>query len=161
MKRDVIKVCILAAVLSVVAVMVVSAYGYAFADEMYIMCDCESFVNARNTPGKAGEIVGRYECGDMVQTDGRVRNGFIHVIDCPFEQSEAWVKAWYLTPCQPYRVNMTTVVKKNRTIARNGIGGNVIRRLKEGTAVTILVYTPEWCLTDRGYIRTEFLGVNR
>ena len=161
MKRDVIKVCILAAVLSAVAVMVVSAYGYAFADEMYIMCDCESFVNARNTPGKGGEIVGRYECGDVVQTDGRAKNGFIHVIDCSFEQSEAWVKAWYLSEYQPHRVSMTTVVKRDRTIARNGIGGNAMRRLKAGTAVKILVYTPEWCLTDRGYIRTEFLGVNR
>ena len=161
MKTNWLKLCASVFILAAVALILLLAFEYALADELYIMCDADSFVNARNTPGKAGEIVGRYECGDVVQTDGRAKNGFIHVIDCPFEQDEAWVKEWYLSEYQPHRVSMTTVVKRDRTIARNGIGGNAVRRLKEGTVVRILVYTPEWCLTDRGYIRTEFLGVNR
>ena len=161
MRKDFIRVALMALVLAVIVNFFISAYVHAFADEMYVMCESDSFVNARNTPGKGGEIVGRYECGDVVQTDGRAKNGYLHVIDCSFEQSEAWVKAWYLSESEPHPVSMTTVVKRDRTIARNGIGGNPVKRLKAGTAVKILVYTPDWCLTDRGYIRTEFLGVNR
>ena len=160
--KEIIRVAIMAALLAVIVNFAISAYVHALAEpgEMYVICDPESHVNARNTPNKGGSVVGRLECGDRVRTDGKEKNGYTHLVDCSFEQTEAWVKTRYLTTEQPHIVSMTTVVMKENTLARNGIGGSVIRRLSAGRAVKILVYTPEWCLTNRGYIRTACLGVN-
>lgn len=163
MKKTIIVVIVEIIVLAIISYFAVNAINYAFAESgaYYVICDPDSHVNARNKPQKAASIVGRLECGDMVWTDGKELNGYTHIIDCSFEQTEAWIKTRYMIRQKPIPVSMETVVMKNRTLARNGVNGSVIRRIKAGSAVKIIIYTPEWCFTNKGYIKTECLGVNR
>ena len=163
MKRTVIVVIMEAILLTVIALFVFNAYNYAFADEngYYIICKPESHVNARNTPKKGGSIVGRFECGDYVRTDGRKKNGYAHLIDCSFEQTEAWVSERYLVKDQPYIGEWHTVVMGcGRVAARRNVDGKRLRWLNPGTGVTIYVLSKEWCITNRGFIRSAFLGVD-
>lgn len=154
MKRCIV---ILLAVLTAITAAITAVADTA---EYFIMCNPDSYVNARNKPNKAAPIVGRLECGDKVLTDGKTKNGYTHIVGCSFEQPEAWIKTRYLVSDQPHEIDMETLVMRNRTAVRNGVNGSMVRRLNAGTVVRIIVYTPEWCYTNRGYIMTDYLGVN-
>ena len=163
MKKTVIVVIVEAVLLAVIALAVMDAYQYAFADEdgYYVICDPGSYVNARNSPKKTSEVVGRLECGDYVRTDGKTRNGYVHIIDCSFEQPEAWVSVHYVVTDQPHIGEWHTVVMgEGRVAARRNVDGKRLRWLKPGTGITIYVLSKEWCITNRGFVRSAFLGVN-
>lgn len=139
-----------------------SLFNMAFADgvDCWVMCNPGSYVNARSTPKKTAEIVGRYDCGDRMTTDGKERAGYIHLIDCPFEVSEAWISARYVVYDRPevgtFRAQITG---KGRVAARRWIGGKRNCWLKPGQTVTVYVVSDEWCVTNRGFVQSEFVGV--
>lgn len=132
----------------------------ASADGYFILCNPKSSVNARISAKKKAETVGWYDCGDYVETDGKSKNGFAHIINCSLEVNEAWISKRYLISDKPVICEIRTVIiGSGRVAARGWVNGRRIAWLKPGQEVTVYAISKEWCVTDRGYIRTEFLGV--
>lgn len=141
-------------VLAVIAVILLLAVP-ADAETRWAMCD--DYVNVRSFPGKKGSAVGYLDAGDAFDTDGKTRDGFIHVNGIG-EAGDGWVFMGYTVTEEPVRVNARYVcVAKNRVACRRWIGGPRRAWLNNGANVTVYWRTSEWSATNRGYIRSEWL----
>ena len=128
------------------------------SDGYFILCHPESFLNARFSPSKHGSMIGQLYCGDYVETDGKKKNGFAHCINLSFETPDGWISTGYMVETEPVIEQFTATVEANGRVAcREKIGGKVVRWVKPGSEVTVFAYTDEWSVTNKGYIRTEYL----
>ena len=50
-----------------------------------------------------------------------------------------------------------TIVAEGRVAARKWIEGPVARWIQPGETVTVFWMSSEWAVTDRGYIRSEYI----
>lgn len=146
----------------VIIMLVVSAY--AFADDMYILCRPDDYVNVRAFPSTNAETVGQLDCGDHVETDGttrRDRKGRTWFKVLNFE-GDAWVCSMYLqeTPVVVATVQ-GYVSARGRTAVRRSPGGKRIKWLRCGDEITIYAMSDEWALTTKGYIMTEMIDIER
>jgi hypothetical protein len=46
-----------------------------------------------------------------------------------------------------------------KVLARKCINGKVIKRIEPGSEVIIYAYSEKWCVTEYGFIKTEFLEI--
>ena len=128
------------------------------AEDCWVMCDPESYVCIREKPKKTSDGFGGSILGTKLETDGKEKNGYIHVINVPAEETEGWISAQHIVYDEPVRMNQKAIVVSNgRLAARKGIGGKVKTWLKPMTEVTITIYSSEWCLTNYGYVMTDYL----
>ncbi len=128
--------------------------------QCWVMCRPDGVVNLRGEPKKHGKIFGGAQCGADMLTDGKERNGFLHVYALAAEQEEGWISSRYIVYDEPERVDsLATVRAEGRTACREWIGGKVIRWLQEGECVLVYLVSEEWAVTEYGYIRTELLEV--
>lgn len=140
---------------------ILASQTFAKADGYFILCNPGSYLNARSKPNKHSSLIGYLYCGDYVETDGQEKGEYIHCTNLTFETDEGWIYAGYLVDEEPeIREFTATVVASGRVACRNNVGGKRIRWLKPGTVVTVYAYSEEWCVTNRGYIRTEYLEIN-
>ena len=161
MYRAVLKIVLLFVILAAIGAMVACLIETAFGDELYVICKPGTEVYARISPRMGAEVVGHYDCGDRIETDGIERNGFIHAVDVGLEVSEAWISKRYLVEDRPLILEIQTIVVSScRVRARSGIDGRRLAWLKPGQEVTVFARSDEWCVTNKGFVRTEFLGVN-
>lgn len=161
MRRAVLQIVLLFVILAAIGAMIACLVGTAFGDELYVICKPGTEVNARISPRKGAEVVGRYDCGDRIETDGIERNGFVHAVNVSLEVSEAWISKRYLVDDRPLiREMRVIVVSPVRVRARSGVDGQRLAWLKPEQEVTIFARSDEWCVTNKGFVRTEFLGVN-
>lgn len=137
--------------------------GSATADRMYVLCRPKDYVNVREFPSTKGGSVGILDCGDWVETDGitkRDKQGRKWILVYGFE-GEAWVCAMYLqsTPVEIEKC-VGLVSAKGKTALRRSPNGKIIKWLKNGSEVSILAMSDDWCLTVGGYIKRECLDVS-
>lgn len=127
----------------------------------YILCNPKvtNHVAIRRSPRKGAEETGRLDCGDSILTDGKTRNGYLHILGMT-EYGEGWVHQGYVVDDKPI------IEKCNATIAATGrvrswkrIGTGKNGWLDIGTDVKVFARSEEWACTSRGYIRTKFLEV--
>jgi len=138
--------------------------GAARADEpeqMWVLCNPESYVVIRETPSRNGTLGGYLYMGDAVWTDGATKGKWIHLVDLSTEQGDGWVSKGYLDYSEPQLINMPAKILKSQTRARGCIDGEVKRRLKKGTMVTVYAENLKWSVTSVGYIKTDLLEVQR
>ena len=141
---------------------VIFAYLFAilhasgFADEYFIICQPTSYVNVRISPNKDAAIIGRYELGQGVQSDGKRQNGFIHLTELSLENCEGWVSAGFVTGAITVETR-TARVRKNKVACRRAIKGTRRKWLQKGDVVTVFAWSDEWAVTSQGFIMTEFL----
>lgn len=130
----------------------------AAADTIYVLCQPDSFVNVRQFPNKRSEIAGRVELGDHLETDGKRKNGFIHVFGT-FD-GDAWISAGFVTrdPVTVKRLD-TEIVSKGRVACRRSVKGQRRKWVRNGQKVVIYAFSDGWSITDQGFIQTRFLGV--
>lgn len=126
------------------------------ADEYYIICQPTSYVNVRILPNKDASIIGRYELGQEVQSDGKRQNGFLHLTELSLENSEGWVFAGFVTGAITVETR-TARVRKNKVACRRAIKGTRRKWLQKGDVVTVFAWSDEWAVTSQGFIMTEFL----
>ena len=127
---------------------------------LYVMCKPKSFVYVRPFPKKGDETAGRVECGDEVLTLGEKRGKYIKIYSPSFDSAECWVHRGYLTEEKPeiFEDGKTFVIRaKGRVAVRRYIRGARRVWIQPGKTVTVYAMTSEWTLTNRGYIKTEFL----
>lgn len=129
--------------------------------EAYIMCQPKSYVNLRIRPSSRAMVEGWFLCGDTVKLDGKSKGSWLHCVDLSMEISEGWVNSGYVVYDKPIEVNVEcAVIGKGRVAARKAINGSRRCWLKPGTIVKVLWKSDEWCVTNYGFIKTEFLEVN-
>ena len=151
------------AVFAVILILILSVFYIAGAEEgtKYILCNpkAENHVAIRRSPRKGAEETGRLDCGDRIITDGKVRNGYLHILGVT-ENGEGWVHQGYVVDDKPVIEKcMATVAAKGRVKARRYIGGKKNCWLNVGEDVRVFARSDEWAVTSRGYVMTKFLEV--
>ena len=130
----------------------------AAADSCYVLCQPDSFVNVREFPRMGAQVAGYAELGVSLETDWTRRNGFVKVYG--FEAGEAWIYAGFVTE-HPVTVETVNgrIESTGRVACRRYINGTRRQWLKNGTEVVIYARSEDWSITNKGFIKTQFLGV--
>lgn len=135
--------------------------GEELYSEAYVICQPNDFVNVRERPSSRSEVVGRYETGDKVFLDGREKGGFSHIVHTGLETEDAWICTAYLVDDKPEWLNQSaTVVSKGRLAARKNIDGKRRCWLRNGDGIKVYWFSNEWCVTDKGFVRTDFIDLD-
>ena len=134
----------------------------AVAEEyrVFIFCNPKSSVMVRRSPKKRSEVSGRLEFGDWVLTDGVKQNGFLHVLGIT-EYGEGWIFAGNTVEDQPQKLEKAraNVAASGRVMSYRWVAGRKNKWLKVGAEVKVYGWSDEWAVTNKGYIRTEYLEV--
>ena len=130
------------------------------ADELYyVLCKPGDYINLRMSPNRQSQSVGFLECGDTFVSDGDTENGFIHVLDRG--DTDCWMFAGYATTDEPEDVFQTFVcVAKRRVACRRWIDGPLVIGypwLKNGQFVDVWFIAGQWAVTNKGFIKIEWL----
>lgn len=123
----------------------------------YVLCKPGGSVNVRSRPDKSAPVVGWVQFGRHVHTDGKEKNGFIHVTDLAAEVTDGWVYAGFLVYDLPRDEAYRAEVWGGPVIARNCVGGKQIGRLKDGATVTVYARSNAWAYTNKGYVMCDWL----
>lgn len=130
-----------------------------FAEEVeyFTICQPDSFVCVREHAKKASAESGYLMLGDRVVSDGKRKNGFIHVLGIT-EAGEGWVHSGFLIEDEPVVDEVTArIISDGRVACRRSIGGTRRKWLKNGDEVVVYACGSEWSITDKGFIKSEFL----
>ena len=158
MKKSIILILM---VLVVCLLIIIAIMDSARADVKFILCRPKTEINVRMFPKWDGEIIGHLYFGDSVELDGKVRNGFAHVIGLGFEETEGWIYKGLLVDTPPIAFQgKDQIISKGRVAARQYIGGKRNKWLRSGREVVVYAISQEWSITDQGYIQTKYLSAN-
>lgn len=153
---------VLAAMILICAWHVGGALVWARAEEestttAWALCKPGTYVNIRLWPSKKAAEVGYLDPCDKVEVDGRVKDGFAHIV----EPLDGWVYAGYLTFSEPKAVNANyIVVARKRVATRRWIDGPQMGTrpwLINGSELTVYYISEDWAITSRGFVRSEWL----
>ena len=135
-------------------------FGLGFAeDAKYIMCMDQ--VNIRMGASTGADSVGWLEPCDVVYPDGKQKNGFMHCEIPSVEAGEGWIHKGYLVDDKPEKVNQKAYVTGSGKVqARKNVNGKRTRWLKPGGELRVYWYSDNWCITDCGYVMTDFLELD-
>ena len=135
-------------------------FAYAEADgiqeEVWVLCEKDGCVNLREKP--KGQIFGGVQACSCLWTDNRTKGEWLHVVELPAECDSGWISSRYIVFDEPRPVFCELEIRaEGRVACRQWIGGKVVRWLHDGDAVMVYYSSDEWSVTDKGYIRTDFL----
>ena len=131
----------------------------SLADEYYVLCSPRSEVNVRLHPKKS-EIIACVVFGKKVESNRKRQNGYIHVEGLAAETTSGWIYSGYLIDDEPVQCDLKArIVSNGRVACRKCVAGKVIRWLQNGSEVEIYAVSEEWCVTDKGYIKREFIEI--
>lgn len=127
-------------------------------EQVWVLCDPESYVTLRSGPGKRKPEFGGVLCGAELWTDNVSRNGFLHVMEIPAEESEGWISGRYVVYDRPVEVNRVMRIRADGRVAcRKWVNGPVKGWILPGETLTVRWMSPSWAVTSRGYIKSDFL----
>lgn len=136
-------------------------FNRAWAEDGWIMCQPDSYVNIRESPGEAGRVVGYLELGDAIQTD-KHHNGYAHVTGLSTEGGEGWVASGYIVADAPQIETVAAWVDSDGRVAcRRAIGGNRRKWLRPGDTLTLYASSAEWSMTSEGFVQTKYILAER
>ena len=126
----------------------------------WVICQPGDYVIIREGPSRKSAAVGRLDSGDEIRVDGVTKNGYARLSGMVIDAVEAWVYTGYIVFDEPRWSGESRIVTGGRRIAaRKNCAGEIRKWLKRGTQVQVFWWSDEWCVTNRGFIRTEFLEV--
>lgn len=142
--------------------MLVTIFGKVLAEDAWIMCQPDSYVNVRAAPGKGGRVIGYLELGDGMQTDGKTAHGYAHVTGISTESGEGWVASGYIVTDAPQIETVAAKVDADGRVAcRRSAGGDLRRWLDNGQELILYASSAIWSVTSEGFIRTEYILAER
>lgn len=128
-------------------------------EQVWVLCDPDSYVTLRSGPGKSKPEFGGLLCGAEIWTDNRQKNGFLHVLELPAEESTGWISARYIVYDRPVELNERHVIRADGRVAcRKWVNGKITGWIHDGEQLTVLWMSPSWAVTSRGYIQSKFIG---
>lgn len=142
----------LAAMLLFTACFVVSAA----AETKYILVQSE--LNVRGRPSLGSEIHGRLFTGDSVNVVRKYR-GWYFLRDLPSEEGCGWISEKYTVsePVTELRNVQAIIEADGRVAIRDSVNGKRKSWVYPGDIVQVYGTSEVWSVTDRGYIKTEYL----
>ncbi|MBR2800315.1 MAG: hypothetical protein IKE04_05510 [Oscillospiraceae bacterium] len=157
-RRRIIIGCVLAVLILVITLVVTNASTER--RDAYIMCRPGSEVNVRDSATTHGQLIGHLILGDSINVD-REYKGWVHSKSLSFEQSSGWISADYVVYDYPQAIpeGRTYIVSASGCVAvwKGMTRASRVCWVHPGDKVTVLAISQEWALTDRGYIRTQYL----
>lgn len=127
--------------------------------EAWVLCQPDSFVNIRSRASSRSEYAGMLLSGDQIWVDGRTKDGYAHCENMSNELGEGWVHAGYIVFEEPEEVNKECRISSNgRVSCRRTIGGDRRCWVVDGSEVFVYQVAGEWAVTDKGFVKTEFIG---
>lgn len=130
-------------------------------EDGYVICAPGDYVNIRGGPGRRSPVIGRYETGDRITLDGKRKNGYLHCVGLALEESEGWIHAGYVVRDKPEWLDVgAEIISKGRLAARKNVDGRRMRWLKRGATVHVYWWSEAWCVTNCGYVRSEYLALD-
>ena len=127
--------------------------------EAWVLCQPDSYVNIRERASSRSAYAGMLMSGDLIWVDGQTKNGYAHCDDMPNEAGEGWVHAGYIVFEEPEEVNKECRISSNgRVSCRRTIGGDRRCWVVDGSEVFVYQVAGEWAVTDKGFVKTEFIG---
>lgn len=125
--------------------------------QAWIICQPNDYINVREKAKKKSDVIGRMDPGDWIMTDGEKKNGFMHVYG-GFEQPDAWIFAGYVTTEEPeWKDRDGEIDSKYRVACRKWMDGPRRRWVRDGDRVHVYWQTGTWSVTNRGFIKTEYI----
>lgn len=142
-----------------IAALITMALIYSTAAAEWIICKPDSFVNVRRSPSKQATGIGRMELGEEITLTGKIQNGYAECIGLAFEETTGWIFAGYIVDDEPEVLDgdLYRNCGNGRTALRKWVDGPRRAWATEETTFTVYAMTPEWALTSKGYIRTEYI----
>ena len=126
--------------------------------ERWVFCRPDGVVNVRSGPRKGAEEVAWLTSGTEILTDGKVRNGYMHVFGLAAETTEGWISTRYVVEEEPKAVGEEMEIRaEGRVACRKWIDGKIVKWYRDGDQVYVHWMADGWAVTDRGYIRYEYL----
>lgn len=148
------------AVILLLTAIFAAATGLCDDYEVFVLCNPKTPVNVRISPKKGTQVVGWLDFGDSVWTDGKKRNGFLHVYGVG-EAGEGWLFAGYTVKDEPEKLEKAwaNVAASGRVMSYRWIGGKMKKWLKVSQQVRVYAISEEWAYTSKGYVRSKYLEV--
>ena len=138
--------------------LVARANADGIQEEVWVMCMPGSCVIVREKPKRSAAECGACLCGAVAWTEGKTSGGFLYVTELPAEDPEGWISTRYIVYDRPEEVNRTmTVWSQGRVACRKWIDGKIVKWYRDGDQVMVHWMADGWAVTDRGYIRYEYL----
>lgn len=124
----------------------------------WVVCQPGNYVNVRLKPSTKSESIGRFETGYTAEVTGKTRNGFAHV-KVSLEYDEGWIHAGYLVFDEPVWMEgaMYTVRSNGRVACRKYVDGPRRCWVVNGSTLQVFWIAGEWAVTNKGFIRSEFI----
>lgn len=131
-----------------------------------VLCQPDSYVSIRGRASTSGSVEGRLYLGDAVTVDKLATDdqgrSWAHCIGLSVEAGSGWVCAGYLAQGEAtvYEQGAAGVIKANgRVAARKSIDGERREWLRDGDTATVWGVCGNWAVTDKGYVKAEYLEV--
>ena len=156
-------------VLSLILALVLLLASYTIANEVnkahaetvyateYILC--KDYVIIRQWANRHATEVGQLDPGDEIEIDGKTKDGFAHIVS----PTDGWVWAGNIVFSPVEKVDrLAYVTARKRLAARRWVDGpNVESKpwLITGSEVRVYYMDSEWAVTNRGYLKVEYLEV--
>jgi len=132
----------------------------SFSEELYeawVICQPGDYVNVRMNPSKRSQVVGFVDGGDRIMLDGTSRNGFLRCYGIG-ELGVGWIHKGFVVYDEPVRTQSVAYsVSKARVACRRWVNGKIRKWLKNLDEVTVYWISDEWCVTNKGFVKTEYL----
>ena len=128
----------------------------ALANTKYVLVQSE--LNVRAKPSLGSYIYGRLFTGDAVQVIRTYRE-WCYLEELYSDEGHGWVSAKYLVD-EPVTemYDTTAVINANGRVAiRDSVNGKRISWAHSGDVVCVYGTSESWTVTDRGYVKTEYL----
>ena len=139
--------------------MILISRAGAEGSDGWIICQPGDYINARSGASRKSGVLGRLDCGDVVHLAGGSKNGFLKVERLSMEESEGWVYSGYVIYEAPrnYGGKVCTVAADGRVACRKYIEGPRRCWIHAGDTVKVYSAGGGWAVTNKGFIRTEYL----
>ena len=125
----------------------------------WIMCQPKDYVNARTGPSTKSDSIGILETGYEFEIDGKTKNGFAHAY-VSLEMDQAWIHSGYIVFSEPRDLGGAKrhIHADGRVACRKRINGERRCWVNDGDVVRVYYQSDEWSITDKGFIKTEYIG---
>ena len=129
------------------------------AEPRYVLVQSE--LNVRGRPSLGSEIHGRLFNGEQVEVARKYRD-WCFLEGLYSEEGCGWVFGSYLVadPVVQYDAMPATVVANGRVAVRESVEGKRTQWVHPGDTVFVYGMSAEWSVTNRGYIKTEYLAID-
>lgn len=129
----------------------------SLTEDVWVMCQPDSFVWIRERPSGKSPEAGYAECGDTFETDGSKKNGFLRIY-ASVEAGEGWISLGYIVWEKPIKVFETRHIdSKGRVNARRTVNGKRRCWLRDGEEIKVY-WMAEWAVTNKGFVKAEYIG---